>query len=189
MQVTLRKADQLAKVLKELMSELVVDNHYNINVHDSAWKTSLDMKVNEVKDMVRTMVEAQQALASIRRAIGQANFQSGINDLLTEDNMLKAKIAFLTQISTSLPRDSDATIQGMITQKQQPSDPRFSYGDVHSLDVHMFNTEMIEQAKNMVLEAKKRRRAISDELITKNVTAKVTLDSDVVDVLTKANLV
>lgn len=189
MQVTLRKADQLAKVLKDLMSELVIDNHHNINVHDSDWRISLDLKTNEIKSMIENMISAQQALASIRRAIGQANFQAGINDLLAEDNMLKSKIAFLQQISMASPRDNDSTIQGMITQKKQPSESRYGYGNENLLGVQACNVDMIEQAKNMILEAKKRRREISDDLITKNVTAKVTLDSDVVAVLTKANLV
>jgi len=190
MQVTLRKADQLAKALKELGETITVERSYQVNIHDLNWKTSLATATQEASSKLDRLMDIQVALAGIRAAVGRANNEAGINDLLAEDNMLKARIGVMQQIAESPVRESEDTIAGMIAHQQKPTETsRYGYGNDNVIVINGFAQETLKNAQDVVLASKKRRRAISDDLISKNVSTKVTLTAEIVKILTTENLI
>lgn len=190
MEVSLRKADQLANAIKELLQNNTINTTVNLNAFDANWQAKMAAQRIDAADKVARLTKLYQALAGVRKAVGKANAECGINDLLTADNCHKQILALLGTVAQAEPAGDDSVIQSNLVARQTKSEAsRFSYNNDYDMAVNLLDAAYLEKVRQNMFEIKKQRREISDELIAKNVTVKVKLTTEVVETLRAENLI
>jgi len=190
MEVSLRKADQLANAIKELLQNNTINTTIALNAFDANWQAKMAAQRIDAADKVTRLTKLYQALAGVRTAVGKANAECGINDLLTADNCHKQVLALLSTVAQAEPAGDDSVIQCNLTARQTKGETsRFSYDNNYDMAVNLLDSAYLETIRKNMFEIKKQRREISDELIAKNVTVKVKLPEFVVEILRAENLI
>lgn len=192
MEVSLRKADQLANAIKELLqTNNEIAYGVNLNIWDNAWRDKVKAQRAETETRITRLTKLHLCLSSIRTQIGRANAESGINDLLAKDNLYKNLIAMLTPISQAPVAESDDVVDRTLrSQQQTPRESRYGWDSSnHLVSTNVFDAAYLDKVKAEISDFKKLRREISDELIAKNVTVKVKLPAEVVETLQAENLI
>jgi hypothetical protein len=190
MEVSLRKADQLANAVKELLTDNSVTQSMSVNAFDSNWKVKVTAARDSVADKVVRLTKLYRALAEIRKAVGKANAECGINDLLATDNCHKQVFNLLHTVAQAEPASDDDVIASNLAARQTKGEhDRFGYGKSFDMDINVLDAAYLERVKKDMFEIKKQRREIADELIAKNVTVKVKLPEFVIDTLRAENLI
>lgn len=190
MEVSLRKADQLANAVKELLADNSMETAITLNAFDANWKTKMTVARDEVAKKIARLDDLYTALFEIRKAVGRANAESGINDLLASDNLCKQKIALRSMLTVAEAAADDATIAGNLEARKTPGDQgRYGWERNHDMAVNLLEKKFVDVVKSECATLKRLRRDISDELIAKNVTVKVRLPEHAVNVLKVENLI
>lgn len=190
MEVSLRKADQLANAIKELLQNNTINTTIALNAFDANWQAKMAAQRIDAADKVTRLTKLYQALAGVRTAVGKANAECGINDLLTADNCHKQVLALFSTVAQAEPAGDDSVIQCNLTARQTKGETsRFSYDNNYDMAVNLLDSAYLETIRKNMFEIKKQRREISDELIAKNVTVKVKLPEFVVEILRAENLI
>jgi hypothetical protein len=190
MEVSLRKADQLANAVKELLTDNSMSTAITLNAFDVNWKVKMTAAREEVEKKVERLDRLYTTLCEIRKVVGRANAESGINDLLANDNLCKQKIAIRGSIMDAEAAGDDETIGSNLEARKTPGEQgRFGWDRTFDMAVNLLDKRYLGYAKAEVAALKRTRRNISDELISKNVTVKVKLSEYVVENLKAENLI
>jgi hypothetical protein len=192
MEVSLRKADQLANAVKELLqTNNEISYGITVSAFDKDWRDKIHKERSETEKKVTRLTMLHRCLAGIRSAVGRANAECGINDILAMDNLYKNMINMLTPITQVVAMESESVIERTLEAAKTPKDGgRYGWDQPnYNLTVNIIDAAYIEKVKTDISNLKKQRREISDELIAKNVTVKVKLPAEVVDTLKAENLI
>lgn len=192
MEVSLRKADQLANAVKELLqTNNEISYAVTVSAFDKDWRDKIQKERSETETKITRLTMLHRCLAGIRSAVGRANAECGINDLLAMDNLYKNMINMLTPISGVVAMESDTVIERTLEAQKTPKEGgRYGWDQPnYNLTVNIIEAAYIEKIKNDISNLKKQRRELSDELIAKNVTVKVKLTEEVTSTLRSENLI
>lgn len=192
MEVSLRKADQLANAVKELLqTNNEISYAVTVSAFDKDWRDKINKERSETEKKITRLTMLHRCLAGIRSAVGRANAECGINDILAMDNLHKNMINMLTPVTQVVAMESESVIERTLEAQKTPKEGgRYGWDQPnYNLNVNIIDAAYIEKIKNDISNLKKQRREISDELIAKNVTVKVKLTTEVVDTLRAENLI
>jgi len=155
MEVSLRKADQLANAIKELLQDNSVVQTISLNAFDDNWKTKIEAQRAAVADKVLRLTKLYRALAEVRKAVGRANAECGINDLLATDNFHKQIFSMLHAISVAEPASDDAVIGSNLAARQTKGEhDRFGYGNNYDMQVNLLDSAYLEKVKQTCLKSR-----------------------------------
>lgn len=184
MNITLRKANviqnNINEVIRGIKMETSIDLNEFQNVESELRAANDKLMANDSRRQKLTM-----SLYNIRALIGAANTQCGIDTALAKAAFIDKRISQLEEISCLKPLTSLDVIKGKIEKikslKDEARSRIYGYGD--SVTTTVVSQEQIDQARTEILNLKKQKQKINDEILELNIKTEIPLSEDVVKVL------
>lgn len=184
MNITLRKANvvqnSISDVIKNIKVEFNVELNEFQNVEEVISKSRETLVAND-----RRREKLTVTLYNIRALIGAANANSGINTALAKAAFVDKRISQLEQFSNAAEMVELSVITGKLEKirslKDEARSRVFGYGDTVSTGVLTKN--QIDEAKSEILNLKKQKQKINDEILELNIKTEIPLSEEVVKTL------
>jgi uncharacterized protein YdcH (DUF465 family) len=190
MNITLRKANavqnSITETVKNIRVELAVELNEFQNVEDTISKANNELIVNDGRRQNLTM-----ALYNIRALVGTANAASGIDTALAKAAFIDKRIGQLEQLANGTEITSLEVIKGKLEKiKNDKGDNtrRSLYGYSDTVSTGILSKEQIAQAKTEILNLKKQKQKLNDEILELNIKTEIPLGDDTVATLTAEGL-
>ena len=191
MNITLRKANavqnSITETVKNIRVELAVELNEFQNVEDTISKANNELIVNDGRRQNLTM-----ALYNIRALVGTANAASGIDTALAKAAFIDKRIGQLEQLANGTEITSLEVIKGKLEKiKNDKGDNtrRSIYGYSDTVSTGILSKEQIAQAKTEILNLKKQKQKLNDEILELNIKTEIPLGDDTVATLQAEGLI
>lgn len=184
MNITLRKANAIQNSIQEAVKQIKIELTVELNefqdVEAAIDSANAKLLANDARRQKLTM-----ALYNIRALVGTANSASGINTSLAKAAFIDKRIAQLEQLANGVEITSLEVIKGKIDKIKNLKDEARSriYGFGDTVSTSVLAKEQIEQAKAEVLNLKKQKQKLNDEVLELNIKTEIPLSDDVVATL------
>lgn len=191
MQINLRKANAIQAEIRKAISSVNAANTVTVTEFTQNVEAVLGKAEKEYNEAVFKKVSLNSALFKIRAAVGKANAESGINEVLAQVQELEALIAIKNGVASAQVRKDSAEISARIEKlKTSTSDRSALYGDrYNNVETSVVSQVEIDKAKNDVKALKRLRQDLNDKLLQLNVNTLITLSEDTVATLKEEGLV
>jgi hypothetical protein len=184
MNITLRKANAVQNSINDAVKNIKIETKLELNEFQDA-----EVELKRANDAFFLADARRQklllALYNIRGLIGAANSQNGINLSLAKAAFIDKRIAQLEQISSADALTSLDVIKGKLEKLKNMKDEArsrvYGYGDTVTTSV--ISAEQVAQAKTEILNLKKQKQKINDEILELNIKTEIPLSDDVVATL------
>jgi hypothetical protein len=190
MNITLRKANAVQNSINETVKNIRVDLTLEINefqnVEDTLSKANNELIANDGRRQNLTM-----ALYNIRALVGTANAASGIDTALAKAAFIDKRIGQLEQLAGGTEITSLEVIKGKlekIKNDKGENTRRSIYGYSDTVSTGVLSKEQIAQAKTEILNLKKQKQKLNDEILELNIKTEIPLSDDTVSTLTAEGL-
>lgn len=189
MNITLRKANAVQNSINDTVKCIKVDLTVELNefqsVEDVVTVANNQLIVNDARRQKLTM-----ALYNIRALVGTANAASGIDTALAKAAFIDKRIAQLEQLASAAEITSLDVLKGKLEKiRNDKGETRRSiYGVTDTVTTGVLSREQIAQAKTEVLNLKKQKQKINDEVLELNIKTEIPLSEDTVALLTVEGL-
>lgn len=191
MKITLRKASALQQAIQEAVKNIDITVKTELNEFED-----VQTKLNQVN---ATLIKNDQRRASltaclydIRSLVGAANAMSGINDRLAKAAYIDKRLGQLaTLVQAEALQESLTVITGKVEKiKNDKGESRRSlYGYNDTVSTGVLVAEQVAAFKAQVLDLKKSKQKLNDEVLELNVRTEIELPSEVELVLNQEGLV
>ena len=185
MNITLRKANavqnSINETVKNIKVELTVEINEFQNVEDTLSKVNNELIANDGRRQNLTM-----ALYNIRALVGTANAASGIDTALAKAAFIDKRIDQLEQLASGTEITSLEVIKGKlekIKNDKGENSRRSIYGYSDTVSTGILSKEQIAQAKTEILNLKKQKQKLNDEILELNIKTEIPLGDDTVATL------
>ena len=184
MNITLRKANALQNSIQDAIKNIKVGLTVEINefqnVEDVLAKTNSELVENDGRRQRLTM-----ALYNIRALIGTANAASGISTSLAKAAFIDKRIVQLEELAKAETMTDLEVLKGKLDKiKNDKGDSRRSlYGYNDSVSTSVLSKDQIAQAKAEVLNLKKQKQKLNDEILELNIKTEIPLSDETVATL------
>jgi uncharacterized protein YdcH (DUF465 family) len=190
MNITLRKSNAIQNSINDAIRNIKVE------------KT---IELNEFQDVVAELQKANAALINndgrrqklllalynIRGLVGTANAQSGIDLNLAKAAFIDKRIAQLEELASAGPMMDLSVLNGKIEKiknlKDEARSRIYGYGD--TVTTSIVAQDQIDQAKAEILNLKKQKQKLNDEILELNIKTEIPLSEDVVATLQAEGLI
>jgi predicted amino acid dehydrogenase len=184
MNITLRKANAVQNSINEAIRSIKMTTSIELNEFQN-----VEAEIKKANDALMANDTRRQklllALYNIRGLVGQANAVSGIDTNLAKAAFVDKRIAQLQEIADLTALTAVDVIKGKIEKiKVRPADARVSvYGYNDTVSTAVVSQEQIDQAKAEILNLKKSKQKLNDEVLEANIKTEIPLSEDVVQTL------
>lgn len=182
MNITLRKASAIQNsindAVKSIKVELTVELNEFVNVETALAKANSDMVANDGRRQRLTM-----ALYNIRALVGTANAQSGIDTNLAKAAFIDKRIGQLEELAKATEITDLDVIKGKldkIKNDKGETSRRSIYGYSDTVSTSVISKAQIDQAKAEILNLKKQKQKLNDEILELNIKTEIPLSDEVV---------
>lgn len=191
MQINLRKANAIQAEIRKAISAVDAVSNVTVTEFTQNVEATLDKAAAEYNLAVAKKVALNSALFKIRAAVGKANAESGINEVLAQVQEIEALIAIKNSVATLQVRKDSVEISARIEKmKTTTSDRSLLYGDrYNNVETSVASQDLIDSAKNEVKIFKRFRQELNDKLLQLNVNTLITLSEDTVVTLKEEGLI
>lgn len=184
--INLRKAAAAIQVLtgevSNLRGEITSANNTVISVYDD-----LDVKLaNEgVKfaDKHAKFINYANVLFELRESVSVANSTAGVNTILTEIAKLDILMTVAAFIAKSDPTDPAVLARRIETVKKNLTSENVIYGATEYVNICAVSKEKVATVAADLLDIKRRKRELQDNLLAVNVNTKIDLSESAEKVL------
>jgi len=191
MNVTLRKANALQNSINDTVKSIKVDLNVELNefqnVEDTITKANNTLVENDTRRQKLTM-----ALYNIRALVGTANAACGIDTALAKAAFIDKRIGQLEELAKATEITDLEVIKGKldkIRNDKSENSRRSIYGYSDTVTTSVLSKEQIAQAKAEVLNLKKQKQKLNDEILELNIKTEIPLSDDTVATLEAEKLV
>lgn len=192
MKITLRKAHALQKELLNEVRKLDFDTDVEINEFEKP-----ERKILDANDLFASRMEMRKDLLdtmyAIRKAVAEANHNTGVDIMLADVARLDNDIGFLNRIVTMTePRVNGDVLAGKLDKIRKSDDTTESriYGRrSDTVTTHIFDTEELAGFEVMLADAKKEKQKLQDKLLEVNFQNEIEVGDNEEAVLRTANLI
>lgn len=190
MNITLRKANTIQNSINDAVKNIKFDTTVELNeFQDPGIELTKANEALFAADARRQKLT--MALYNIRALVGTANAASGIDTALAKAAFIDKRIGQLEQLSDLKPFTDLEVIKGKLEKikslKDEARSRIYGYGDTVSTTV--VSKEQIDQAKAEVLNLKKQKQQLNDEVLELNIRTEIPLADDVVATLQSEGLI
>jgi hypothetical protein len=191
MNITLRKANAIQNSINDAIRGIKFDTSLELNeFQDPA------VELKKANDALFAADGRRQrlllALYNIRGLVGTANASSGIDLNLAKAAFLDKRISQLEEISSLKPHTDLQVIAGKlekIKNDKGENSRRSLYGYGDTVGSTVVSQEQIDQAKGEILNLRKQKQKINDEVLELNIKTEIPLSEDVVATLQSEGLI
>ena len=185
MNITLRKANTVQNSINDTVKGIKMEFNIELNefqdVEAAITNANSELVTNDSRRQKLIM-----ALYNIRALIGTANAASGINTALAKAAFIDKRIGQLEQFTTASEMISLDVIKGKlekIKNDKGETSRRSIYGYSDTVSTSILSKDQITQAKAEILNLKKQKQQINDEVLELNIKTEVPLNEDTVATL------
>ena len=184
MNITLRKANVIQNsindTVKQIKVELSVELNEFLNVEEAITKANQTLIENDSRRQKLTMT-----LYNIRALVGTANTASGIDTALAKAAFIDKRIGQLEQLANADEITDLDVIKGKLEKIKNFKDEARSriYGYNDTVTTSVLSKEQIAQAKAEVLNLKKQKQKLNDEILELNIKTEIPLSEEIVGTL------
>ena len=184
MNITLRKANAIQNSISEAIRNIKLVGVLDINEFQDPG-VELQKRNAEFFEADKRRADLLKATYQIRGLVGGANATSGVDAKLTQAAYIDKRISQLETITQGEEMVELAVIEGKLDKiRNRKEDSRASiYGREDTVHTGVLTKDQIASAKAMVLELKKQKQKLNDEVLELNVRTEITLSDDVVATL------
>ncbi len=189
MNITLRKANAVQNSINDTLKGIKIDINVELNefqdIEIAIGKANAQLFVNDTRRQRLTM-----ALYNIRALVGAANAQSGIDTNLAKAAFVDKRIGQLEQLSQAAEITDLEVIKGKLEKiknlKDEARSRIYGYGDTVTTSV--LSKDQIDQIKTEILNLKKQKQKLNDEILELNIKTEIPLSDDTVATLQAESL-
>lgn len=198
MELTLRKAAALSKSLLEAARKLPLTRSIEVSIYDM---DSVEDKVGAALDTLNVNLNDALALTAasftLRDAVGVVNAKCGVHTLLTERARLDAQERLLSSVvDPTGDHEFNAAVEPEIADQKltalrnrAENAPAASYGVTEEMRVRVTDAEVITTTKDSLVDIRRRKTQIADDLLALNTSTRIAVPTDVEELLTRFKLV
>ncbi len=189
MNITLRKANAIQNSINEAIKNVKIELNIDLNefqdVEAEISKANNELVTNDGRRQKLTM-----SLYNIRALVGTANAASGIDTALAKAAFIDKRIGQLEQLASAKEMVSLDIVKGKLDKiKNDKGEARSRlYGYSDTVSTSVLAQEQIDQAKAEILNLKKQKQKLNDEILELNIKTEIPLSDDVVATLTAEGL-
>lgn len=142
----------------------------------------------EFLNAIRRKEQLNTALFEIRAAVGRANAQAGVGDLLAEVERIDGKLSIISTVASAQVAKSIDELKARVEKVKAATadqNARMSlYGDrYNTVETSVVVQSVIDDFKAEVKNLKRAKQDLQDKLLNVNVSTNITLSADTVSVL------
>ena len=180
--INLRKANALQSEIRKAISSSGVKDTLSVNEYTTNLDGVLEKAMADFATDVTRKVALNTALFNIRKSVAQANANNGVSDVLTDIELIDAKMAVYSNVATKEVAKSFSEINARIEKlKTAPADATVRsaiYGDrYNNVETSVVEQGTIDGAKAIVKQLKREKQILQDKLLTINVNTVINIDS------------
>lgn len=190
MNITLRKANAIQNSINEAIRGIKVEKVVELNefqdIAVELQKANTQMIVNDGRRQKLLL-----ALYNIRGLVGTANVQSGIDLNLAKAAFIDKRITQLEDLAGSAPMTDLEVVKGKLEKiKNDKGESRSRiYGYSDTVSTSIVTAEQIDQAKAEILNLKKQKQKLNDEVLEANIKSEIPLNEETVKTLQEEGLI
>ena len=188
MQVNLRKANAIQAEIRKAISNVKTEVNTTVTEFTVSIVDAMDKAKAEFLAAVKRKEQLNAALFDIRAAVGRANAQAGVGDLLAEVERIDGKLNIIAVVANATVAKTFDELRARVEKLKANSTGENSrlalYGDRYSnVESSVVDQGTIDAAKAEVKALKRAKQDLQDKLLNVNVGTTVTLSADTVSVL------
>jgi hypothetical protein len=184
MNITLRKANAVQNSINDAVKNIRVELTVELNEFQDV-ETAITAANNTVIENDGRRQKLTMALYNIRALVGTANAANGIDTALAKAAFIDKRIGQLEELASAKEMTSLEVIKGKLDKLRNLKDEArgrvFGYGDTISTSV--LSKEQIKQARAEILNLKKQKQKLNDEILELNIKTEIPLSEDIVQTL------
>lgn len=190
MQITLRKANALQSSIVDAMKNVKIETNVSINEFEAP-----EVKISEANNTLFANDQRRSDLLlaqfSIRGLVGAANATSGIDAKLTQAAYIDKRTSQLAEMVNGDKQMDISVIKGKLEKiRNRKDDSRASlYGREEDVTTPVQTADQLTSVKSLMLDLKKQKQKLNDEVLELNVRTEITLSDEIVAILKKENLI
>ena len=191
MNLTLRKANAVQASINDAIKNIKIETSVDINEFQT-----VEVVLKTANTTLFTNDSRRQrlllALYNIRGLVGTANAQSGIDLKLATAAFIDKRLAQLNELAGVTPVTDLVVIKGKlekIKNDKGENSRRSIYGFSDTVSTTVIDDGQLDQIKNEVLNLKKQKQKINDEILELNIKTEIPLSEDVVKTLQEEGLI
>ena len=184
MNITLRKANALQATIQDSIKAIDIDLTVSINEFQTA-TTAVEQARDTLVQNDQRRTNLLAAYYAIRAAVGNANVQGGVSDLLARAAYVDKRIGQIKGLTESASSDSMEVIEGKLAKIRARKEPTNSYyhQDHDKVTTGVLSVEQINKYKVDLNALKKEKQTINDKMLELNIRTEIVLTDDIVQIL------
>ena len=188
MQVNLRKANAIQAEIRKAISGVKTEVNASVSEFTVSIVDAMEKAKADFLGAVKRKEQLNTALFDIRAAVGRANAQAGVGDLLAEVERIDGKIGIVSAVANATAAKGFDELLARVNKLKATSTGENSrlalYGDRYStVETSVVDQASIDAAKAEVKALKRAKQDLQDKLLNVNVGTSITLSADTVTVL------
>jgi hypothetical protein len=191
MNISLRKANAIQAGINDVIKSIKIDVTIELNEFQNA-----EVELKKANDTLFINDARRQklliSLYNIRGLVGAANANSGIDLNLAKAAFIDKRIAQLDGLANQSVMTDFAVINGKLDKiKNDKSETARSriYGYTDTVSTSVLTQEQVTQIKTEILNLKKQKQKINDEVLELNIKTEIPLTDEVVATLQAEGLI
>jgi hypothetical protein len=178
--INLRKANALQSEIRKAISSSGVSDTAAITEYTKDVAGGLEKAMADYATDVMRKLALNTALFNIRKSVAQANASNGISDILTDVELIDAKMAVFSAVATKPVAKTLDEINARVEKLKvttQDASARM-YGDrFTSVETSVVEQSTIDGAKLNVKQLKREKQTLQDKLLALNVNTVIDIDT------------
>ena len=190
MNITLRKASALQNRINETIADIRMNPYVTLN----EFQDPHTMLINAKNALFENDTRRQRLLLTmytIRSLVAAANSASGVDLKLATAAYIDKRIVQLNELANLQPQEPLSVIEGQLAKlkAQEAVTKRSMYGyDDGGVKTTVIDDEQIKRFKQEILNLKKQKQGINDEVLALNIKTEIPLSEESVGILTAEGL-
>ncbi len=189
MNITLRKASALQNRINETIADIRINPYVTLNEFQNPNSMLLDAK-NALFENDTRRQRLLLTMYTIRSLVAAANSVSGVDLKLATAAYIDKRIVQLNELAGLQPQEPLSVIEGQLAKlkAQEAVTKRSMYGYDDGVKTTVIDDEQIKRFKQEILNLKKQKQGINDEVLALNIKTEIPLSDESVAILTAEGL-
>ena len=187
MKITLRKAAVLQNAINDALKQIDIKSEVALTEFHRP-----EDEIARAKAAVQAGIQRRerliQALFDIRQRVSVANHESGVNSNLTLVAGMEKQIQFYTGLAGKEVREGADVLAGKLRKISESKSERL-YGYNDTVNTSVFAAEDIAGFKKIVIDLKKAKQQLQDQILELNVRTEIELSDESVAALQAEGLI
>lgn len=191
MKINLRKAAALIVEVRNAAKNIDTKTSFSANLYSDTIQASAEAQRLKLLQDVERKIALERVASSMRAAVGRANTEAGISDILAQDAYLESQESRFKALSQATVQEDWAAFANAVAARKTAAgtNSRSMYGFDGTAEVNLLTAADIECYSLLLREVKRQRRELKDKTVELNVRTEIEVPSEAESVLRQEGLI